>query len=292
MQLRALVDRPSWLKKKLVLNPALADTRNILSQERVYTVCESSICPNQNECFSKSQATFLLLGGICTRACAFCSAKRGIAEAVDEDEPRRISEAIRRLSIRHAVVTSVTRDDLSDGGAGQFVETVRLIRSHQRKVMIEVLVPDFKGDREAISKVVEAEPEVFGHNIETVERLYGEVRSGADYARSLDLLRYAKGLSPARFTKSSIMVGLGESAGEVISTMKDLRKCGCDIVTIGQYLRPRQGNVPVARYVTPKEFDMYKEEALKSGFKAAISGPFVRSSYLAEEAYNQATIGG
>ena len=199
--------RPAWLKKRIIINDVLADTRKALSDERINTVCASSICPNQNECFSKSQATFLLLGDICTRACAFCSAKRGFVRGIDDNEPQRILDAIIKLGIRYAVITSVTRDDLKDGGAGQFAKTVRLIKRHSRRIRIEVLTPDFKGKREAIKKITETAPDVFGHNIETVERLYASVRSGSDYGRSLELLRYVKEINPAQLTKSSLMVG-------------------------------------------------------------------------------------
>ncbi len=282
--------RPPWLKKRLIQNSALADTRKILSEERIHTVCESSICPNQNECFANSQATFLLLGDICTRGCAFCSAKRGSAKGViDEDEPRRILDAVRRLGLRYVVITSVTRDDLEDGGADHFAKTICLIKKYSQSIKIEVLIPDFKGDRKAIERVTEAGPDVFGHNIETVERLYKRARAGADYNRSLELLRYVKEIKPLQLTKSSIMAGLGEEAGEVFSAMKDLREAYCDILTIGQYLRPRQDNMPVSKYVTPREFGRYKEMALKLGFKHVLSGPFVRSSYLAEEAYRFVT---
>lgn len=278
--------RPAWLKKRLILNDALADTRKILSEEHLNTVCKSSICPNQNECFSKGQATFLLLGDICTRSCAFCSAKRGVAYPVDADEPRRISDAIGRLGIRYAVITSVTRDDLEDGGAGQFADTIRAIRRRSNSIKIEILVPDFRGNREAIKRVAQAAPDVFGHNIETVKRLYKSVRPGANYERSLELLRYVKEVMLGQLTKSSLMVGLGETEGEVLATMKDLKSSGCDILTIGQYLKPGQDNLPVSRYVTPQEFDRYKEMAVKLGFKAVFSGPFVRSSYRAEEIYD------
>ena len=287
--MNTVISRPHWLKKQLIISDAAANTRKILSDENIHTVCGSSICPNQNECFSKGQATFLLLGDICTRGCAFCSAKIGAAGNVDEDEPRRISDAIVKLGIRYAVITSVTRDDLEDGGAGQFAKTARLIRGNPDPVKVEFLTPDFKGDKEAVKIAAEASPEVFGHNIETVERLYESVRSGADYGRSLELLRYVKELNPRQLTKSSIMVGLGEREEEVLKVMQDLRGAGCDILTIGQYLRPGRDNLLAVKYVTPEEFGAYNESALGLGFKYVLSGPFVRSSYLAEECYNEAT---
>ncbi|MDO8524860.1 MAG: lipoyl synthase [Candidatus Omnitrophota bacterium] len=285
---RVLIKRPPWLKKRLIQNSVLAGTRTILSEERIHTVCESSICPNQNECFANSRATFLLLGDACTRGCAFCSAKRASAKGfVDEDEPRRILDAIRRLGLRYVVITSVTRDDLEDGGAWHFAKAIGVIKKYSRSIKVEVLIPDFKGDRKSIERVVEASPDVFGHNIETVERLYRRVRAGADYNRSLGLLRYVKEVKPDQLTKSSIMVGLGEETEEVFSAMKDMREAGCDILTIGQYLKSRHDNLPVSKYVPPQEFGRYRETALKLGFRSVISGPFVRSSYLAEEAYNE-----
>ena len=290
--MNAVMNRPPWLKKRLIVNAALAETRKILSDGSIHTVCESSICPNQNECFSKSQATFLLLGDICTRSCAFCSAKKGSAQGrVDEDEPQRISDAIVKMGIRYAVITSVTRDDLEDGGAEQFAKTIRLVRRDSPGIKIEVLTPDFRGNREAVKSIAEAAPDVFGHNIETVRRLYYGVRPGASYRRSLEFLRYVKDVNLAQLTKSSIMVGLGEEERELLAAIKDLRDAGCDVLTLGQYLRPRQDNLPVSKYVTPEEFERYREMALESGFRYVISGPFVRSSYLAEEAYNQ-SIGG
>ena len=288
MMTSTLIARPPWLKKRLISSETLADTKRILSEEAIRTVCESSICPNQNECFSRAQATFLLSGDVCTRACAFCSVKKGTPSAVDKDEPRRILDAIRKLGIRYLVLTSVTRDDLDDGGAGQFADVIRIVRGYSREIKIEVLVPDFKGDAAAVKRVVEARPDVFGHNIETVERLYGTARAGANYCRSLELLQCAKDASALQLTKSSIMVGLGETEEDMLSAMKDLRKVNCDILTIGQYLRPRQDNVPVARYVTPHEFGRYRKAGLKLGFRYVASGPFVRSSYMAEETYSMA----
>ena len=286
MMTSTLIARPPWLKKRLISSETLTGTKRILSESSIHTVCESSICPNQNECFSRAQATFLLLGDVCTRACAFCSVKKGAPSAVDKDEPRRILDAVRKLGIRYLVLTSVTRDDLDDGGAGQFANVIHMVRCYSKKIKIEVLVPDFKGDAAAVKRVVEAEPDVFGHNIETVERLYEKVRSGADYRRSLGVLRSAKNINAAQLTKSSLMVGLGEGEGGLVAAMEDLRETGCDILTLGQYLNPRQENAQVSRYVTPQEFDTYKGVAMKLGFRYVASGPFVRSSYLAEEIYN------
>ena len=283
-----IIARPPWLKKRLVANSILAETRRVLSEGGVRTVCESGICPNQNECFSSGHATFLLLGDICTRSCAFCSVRRGLPSAIDRDEPRKIADTVKKLALRYVVLTSVTRDDLEDGGASHFAETIRSIRRYSADALIEVLTPDFRGDRRAVEIVTEAGPEVFGHNIETAESLYAAARIGAKYQRSLELLRYVKKIAAHQITKSSIMVGLGEQEAEIIATLEDLREAGCDIVTIGQYLRPRQNNLRIARYITPDEFDRYKIAALRMGFKYVSSGPFVRSSYGAEEGYLRA----
>ena len=285
MTANTLIARPPWLKKRLVSGETFADTKRILSEGSIHTVCDSSICPNQNECFSRAQATFLLLGDVCTRACAFCSVKKGTPSAMDKDEPRRILDAARKLGIRYLILTSVTRDDLDDGGAEQFADVISTVRRYSNKIKIEALVPDFKGDTAAVKRVAEAGPDVFGHNIETVERLYGTARAGANYRRSLKLLQCAKEANASGLTKSSIMLGLGETEEDVLSALKDLRKVDCDILTIGQYLRPRQDNLPIAKYVTPQEFARYRETALELGFRYVVSGPFVRSSYMAEEAY-------
>ena len=286
MTANAIIERPPWLKKRLVMNNAPAGTSKILSEEAIHTVCSSAFCPNQNECLSHGQATFLLLGDVCTRACAFCAVKKGMPQAAGRGESFAVTETVKKLGLRYAVLTSVTRDDLEDGGASQFVNVIRAIRQYSKEVKVEVLTPDFKGNEKAVKTVIDASPDVFGHNIETVERLYFTVRAGADYHRSLNLLRYVKKLNPSGLTKSSIMAGLGESAEELLSAMKDLRQAGCDILTIGQYLRPRKDNLSVAKYVKPREFGRFKEAALGLGFKYCASGPFVRSSYLAEEAYN------
>ncbi len=286
---------PSWLKKRLIVNDALYDTLKILSEAKVKTICASSGCPNQNECFSKAQATFLILGDRCTRSCAFCNCRAGLnlpygpAEKdmlpVDPSKPEKIAAVIGRLALKYAVITSVTRDDLEDGGAAQFVKVIRSIRRLSGDVRIEVLVPDFKGNFASIKMISGAAPDVLGHNIETVRRLYETVRAFADYDRSLRLLKYVKKINPRQRTKSSIMVGLGENEEEVFSAMEDLRDTGCDMLAIGQYLRPGKDNIPVARYVTPAEFGRYKAKAAELGFKYTASGPFVRSSYNAEEYY-------
>lgn len=282
--MNATAARPPWLTKKLIVNNRLADTIKILSEERIATVCESGLCPNRNECFSRSQAAFLLLGRVCTRNCGFCSVEKGVPGVPRSDEPEEIADATRRLNLRFVVLTSVTRDDLTDGGAGQFADTINAIRCNTPDVKVEVLVPDFKGEKTSVKIVADARPDVFSHNIETVENSYGMARPMAGYSRSLEVLRYAKEAG-LRYTKSSIMVGLGEEPGELLKTMKDLRGAGCDILTLGQYLRPRKANLPVAKYITPEEFQEYKKMAYGLGFKYVASGPFVRSSYMAEEGY-------
>ncbi len=294
---RLLIDRPPWLKKKLVINGLAAETSGTISGDHLNTVCSSSLCPNQNECLSKGQATFLLLGNRCTRSCAFCNCRADLSMPemrnlpIDPSEPKKIASAVNSLGLKYVVITSVTRDDLEDGGSSQFARTLEEIKKNSDEIKAEVLVPDFKGGRKAIEIVVRASPDVFGHNIETVERLYRQARVEADYDRSLGLLRYVKKIRPNQLTKSSIMVGLGEEEEEVFSAMKDLRGAGCDMLTIGQYLRPRQDNLPVSKYIPPQEFDRYRDAALKLGFRSVLSGPFVRSSYLAEETYYK-TIGG
>ena len=280
-----ITQRPAWLKKRLITSRSSFDTRAILAEGKIHTVCESAICPNQNECFSRREATFLLLGDICTRTCSFCSVKKGVPLAVDKDEPLKILDAVKKLKLKYAVITSVTRDDLEDGGASQFAKVIGLIRDYSQEIKVEVLTPDFGGDCAGVKMIAEAGPDIFSHNIETVRRLYPVIRAGADYHRSLELLRYVKEIKALLLTKSSIMVGLGESEEDLAATMRDLRLTGCDILAIGQYLQSRQENVPIVKYVTPPEFDRYKAMALEYGFKYVASGPFVRSSYRAEETY-------
>lgn len=276
---------PSWLKKRLVVNEALFNTEEILSHAGVSTVCVSSMCPNLNECFSRSQATFLILGDVCTRSCGFCSVKKGTPAKVDADEPARIAEAIRKLGLSYVVITSVTRDDLDDGGAGHFTRVMEKVREVNPQIEIELLVPDFEGQPDCVVGIVRHAPEVFGHNIETVGRLYPIARRGAGYQRSLGVLRKAKEISAGQITKSGLMLGLGEEKEEVVEAMKDLRDSGCDIITIGQYLRPAPLSLSVKRYVDPGEFAEYEIIAREMGFRFIASGPYVRSSYLAQKAY-------
>jgi len=274
---------PDWLKKRLIFSDEIFRTKETLKELSVLTVCESSLCPNLNECFSKAHATFLILGSSCTRACGFCSVDKGLPQAPDPDEPQRIAEAVTRLGLKFVVVTSVTRDDLPDGGASQFVKVVEAIRRVSGDIKLEVLVPDFNGNEGAVCEVLSARPDVFAHNIETVQRLYPLTRSGSSYTGSLRLLKKAKRFDLETITKSGIMVGLGETDKEVFDTILDLRRHGCDILTIGQYLRPKTANLPVARFVTPEQFNEYREFAHSLGFKHVSAGPFVRSSYYAEE---------
>jgi|WetSurMetagenome_2_1015567.scaffolds.fasta_scaffold01170_4 lipoyl synthase len=274
---------PPWLKRPLVATAATRQLERSLREDCLHTVCEEAHCPNSGECFTRGTATFLILGDICTRSCGFCGIAHGSPRPVDADEPRRVIAAIRRMGISHAVATSVTRDDLPDGGASLFAEIIERARRELPAVSMEVLVPDFNGNRTALNAVLAAGPNVFNHNVETVARLYPAVRPQADYQRSLTMLAYAAARGPDVKVKSGIMVGLGESYAEVESTLSDLRSFGCEIVTIGQYLRPSQSQLPVVEYITPEQFAAYRDLALGLGFFGVSSGPFVRSSYHAEE---------
>jgi len=274
--------KPSWLRKKLDLKVCHA-LKVLLRDLGLHTICEESGCPNISECFARGTATFLILGDVCTRNCRFCAVKKGKPLPVDADEPRRVAEAVRRLNLRHVVVTSVTRDDLPDGGAAQFAQTVLSIKEQMPNITIEVLIPDFQGNRKAIKSVVEAGPDVIGHNIETVPRLYPEVRPKADYRRSLEVLRVVKELNNKIYTKSGLMLGLGEDEKEVMQVCQDLRAVGCDFLSLGQYLAPNLKAYPVKAYIHPDKFEAYKRDALSLGFLYVASGPYVRSSYLAEE---------
>jgi lipoic acid synthetase len=246
------------------------------------TVCENARCPNRPECYSRRTATFMILGNVCTRPCGFCSVPRGETLEVEADEPERVAEAALRLGLRHVVITSVTRDDLPDGGAAHFYRCVLAVRE-RTGAAVEVLTPDFLGDTTAIDRVLEARPEVFNHNLETVPRLYRKVRGKADYRRSLDLLRRIKERAPEMVTKSGLMLGIGETAGELFDVFADLRQTGCDVLTLGQYLAPTLKHIPVARFVPPAEFDVIARTARIFGFRQVVAGPFVRSSYHAEE---------
>ena len=281
--LRVRAPRPDWLKVRLPAGERYARLRTLIRQQDLHTVCESARCPNIGECWGAGTATFMILGDVCTRACKFCAVKTGRPPAYDLDEPRRIADAIRRMNLDYAVVTSVDRDDLADGGAFVFAETIRLTREASPAITIEVLIPDLRGDAQSLRRIVDARPDVLAHNVETVPRLYPLVRAGSRYRRSLQLLGAVKAIHAAMLTKSSIMLGLGEQADEVLETMRDLRGAGVDILTLGQYLQPTREHLPVARYYSPDEFRELREAALVFGFSYVESGPLVRSSYHAEQ---------
>jgi lipoic acid synthetase len=260
----------------------VAQTSGLLERLGLPTVCDSARCPNRGECFSHLTATFLILGDVCTRGCAFCAVKRGRpGQKPEPDEPERLAEAVAELGLRHPVITSVTRDDLEDGGAKQFAAVVRALREICPGGRVELLIPDFGGSAEALAVVLEAGPDVLAHNVETVPRLYPQVRRGADYGRSLALLRQAKRMAPEVVTKSGLMLGLGEQAPEVEAVLRDLAGAGCDMLTLGQYLAPSLRHAPVARYVDRKEFAAWRDIALGFGFRSVAAGPLVRSSYKA-----------
>ena len=275
--------KPSWLKAKAPVGENFHNLKKLARGLGLHTVCESAQCPNIGECWDHHTATFMLLGDICTRRCGFCAVPKGRPEAIDWDESRRVAEAVAKLGLRHAVVTSVNRDDDNVGGARIFAETIRQIRELVPECRVEVLIPDFQGLAEPLRIVLDAKPNVLNHNTETVPRLYRAVRSGARYQRTLDLLANAKSWDPATVTKSGVMVGIGEETGELVEVFRDLGERGVDILTIGQYLRPSKDHLPMTRYYTPAEFVSLKEEALKFGFKHVESGPLVRSSYHAHE---------
>ncbi len=272
---------PRWLKRPLP-QPGMAYTSDVISNLKLETVCESAKCPNRTECWSQKTATFMIGGNVCTRPCGFCSVPKGKTERLELDEPERVAEAAARLGLRYVVITSVTRDDLKDGGAEHWYRTVLAVRE-KTGAQIEVLVPDFLGNRAAISRVIESRPDVFNHNTETVPRLYHRVRRNAEYRRTLDLLKQVKDEAPDMPTKSGLMLGLGETRSELLDVFADLRAVNCDMLTLGQYLQPTPEHLPVERYLPPEEFDEIGEQARKLGFSMVASGPFVRSSYHAGE---------
>jgi lipoyl synthase len=277
------VPKPSWLRAKAPSGDNFHNLKKLARGLGLHTVCESAQCPNIGECWNHKTATFMLLGDICTRRCGFCAVPKGRPEPIDWDEPRRVAEAVATLGLKHAVVTSVNRDDDNIGGAKVFAETIREIRELTPDCRIEVLIPDFQGLDEALKVVLDANPDVLNHNTETVPRLYRVVRSGARYERTLTLLANAKKFSPGMVTKSGVMVGLGESSEELVEVFRDLGSRGVDILTIGQYLRPSKDHLPIARFYAPEEFQYLKDEALRFGFRHVESGPMVRSSYHAHE---------
>jgi lipoic acid synthetase len=282
-----LMKKPSWLKRRLPSGRQYEQTRALLRSGRLHTVCQEADCPNIFECFSKHTATFLILGDRCTRTCTFCAVQHHPEGEMDPDEPRRVADAAAEMDLTHVVVTSVTRDDLPDGGAAIFAETIDQLRRKIPKVTVEVLIPDFQGDADALAMVLAAAPDVLNHNIETVERLYPSVRPQAGYQQSLELLRRARQQAPNIPTKSGLMLGLGETDNEIEKTLKDLRQNDCQMITIGQYLQPSVNHHPVVRYVPPESFDRWRHVAEELGFASVASGPFVRSSYNAGKALGE-----
>ena len=273
--------RPSWIKAKAPDGEEYRELKRLVESAHLHTVCQSAHCPNIGECWRARTATFMILGNTCTRNCRFCAVNHGKPDPMDPDEPRRVAEAVKHLGLKHAVITSVTRDDQPDGGAAIFAETIRLIHESIPGCSVEVLIPDLQGDRDALTMVVQAKPEILNHNVETVARCYPEVRPQAIYRRSIEVLAAAKSIDPKMRTKSGLMVGVGETWDELIETMRDLRAVDCDILTIGQYLAPSKEHHPIARYYTPEEFADLKTAGLEMGFGYVESAPLVRSSYHA-----------
>lgn len=276
--------KPDWLRIRVQGDGKYKEVEEILKNLSLNTVCEEANCPNKMECFNRKTATFMILGRVCTRNCSFCNVEKGKPQPVDEYEPVHVAKAADKLDLRHVVITSVTRDDLPDGGAGHFAKVIQELRKLGKRVTVEVLIPDFRGSMEALNKVIDAMPEIINHNVETVPRLYPSVRPMAVYKRSLDLLAAVKREKPEILTKSGIMVGLGEKKEEVIEVMEDLRGVDCDFLTIGQYLAPSKKHHPVVEYIHPDIFEEYREKAYETGFAYVASRPFVRSSYMAEKA--------
>ena len=277
--------KPRWLKKRLPTGPQYEKVKELIGKDRLHTVCQEAKCPNMWECFSHQTATFLIMGSRCTRNCRFCSISQGPAEPPDPAEPDRVAAAARQMGLSYVVITSVTRDDLTDGGAGFFAKTIAAVHRQIPSAKVEVLIPDFQGNAPALQTVLDAHPDVLNHNIETVPRLYPIVRPQARYRRSLQLLSRVQKYAPGLPIKSGLMLGLGESFEEIRSTLKDLIDAGCRILTLGQYLRPSKAHLPVKRFVPPAEFENWKHTALEMGFSEVASGPFVRSSYHARELY-------
>jgi lipoic acid synthetase len=277
--------KPSWLKKRIPPIQELEKVRAILGRGNLHTVCEEARCPNLGDCFSKGTATFLILGRVCTRNCGFCAVERGTPLPLNESEPETVARAVRELKLQYVVLTSVTRDDLQDGGASHYAKAIRAIRDRDPGVKIEVLIPDLKGDRAGLATILRERPDVLNHNVETVPRLYPQVRPQAGYRRSLELLEWVKETEPSMLTKSGLMLGLGETREEVLNLLADLREVGCDFLTIGQYLQPRSDRLSVVRYVPPEEFEDYRRIAQDMGFRGVASGPFVRSSFHASQMF-------
>ena len=279
---------PTWFNKKIPDQRVMLSVKGLLDGLSLHTICESALCPNLGDCFSRGTATFLILGDVCTRHCTFCAVEKGCPSPIDKMEPQHLLRAVEKLGLKYVVVTSVTRDDLVDGGASQFVEVIRMLRENVEDVTVEVLIPDFLGSTQSLRAIVEACPQVINHNVETVPRLYSEVRAGADYERSLELLFTVKRISSQIVTKSGLMLGLGETRDEVLEVMRDLREADCELLTIGQYLQPSSEHHPVARFVSPEEFAEYEEMGKNMGFTGIASAPLVRSSFNAANLYAQA----
>lgn len=275
------IKKPNWLRVKLPIGENYKKVRALVDEHKLHTICESGSCPNMGECWGEGTATFMILGNICTRSCGFCAVQTGRPDAVDEFEPGKVAHSIKTMQIKHAVITSVDRDDLKDGGAGIWVQTVKAVRHQSPGTTMETLIPDFAGKWENLQQIIDVAPEIVSHNLETVRRLTKQVRIQAKYDRSLEVLfRLKKG---GMRTKSGVMLGLGETDEEVIETMEDLRAVGVDILTLGQYLQPTPKHLPIVEFVTPERFDKYREIGLKMGFRFVESGPLVRSSYHAEK---------
>ncbi|RCW42081.1 lipoyl synthase [Paenibacillus prosopidis] len=283
MKQQETLKKPDWLRIKLATDGNFAEIKDMMRSKTLHTVCEEARCPNIYECWANRTATFMILGDICTRACRFCAVKTGMPTELDLEEPERVAEAAEQMGLQHCVVTSVARDDLKDGGASIFAATVRAIRKRMPFCRVEVLIPDFLGNKEALQIVMDANPDILNHNVETVERLSDRVRAKAKYSRTMELLRRAKEMKPNIPTKSSIMLGVGEEWDEILQTMDDLRANDVNILTLGQYLQPTPNHLPIVRYVHPDEFAKLKEEGLKRGFRHVESAPLVRSSYHAHE---------
>ena len=282
------LDRPKWLRAPAPVGENYRDLKSLIGRLRLHTVCESAACPNVGECWNHRTATFMMLGNVCTRRCGFCAVEKGAPLPVDYDEPRRVAEAVAAMGLKFAVITSVNRDDREDGGAELFAMVIREIRARVPGCGVEVLVPDFQGNHAAVETVMDAAPDVLNHNTETVPRLYRQVRLGARYERSLDVLAHAKRVRPATPTKSGLMLGLGETPDEVLQVMRDLRAHQVDILTLGQYLRPSPKHLPIVRYVSPPEFEAFRRAGYQLGFAHVESGPLVRSSYHAAESVGPA----
>jgi len=277
--------KPEWFKKPVPDPLVLAKMKELMDDLQLHTVCESAHCPNSGECFARGVATFIILGDVCTRNCTFCAVKHGQLSPPDVNEPEHVVEAVKKLGLQHVVITSVTRDDLPDGGAYQFAKVIEAIRSYNSQISVEVLIPDFQGSISALEVVVSSRPAVINHNIETVPRLYSRVRPQASYKRSLQLLRNVKFIEGELLTKSGLMLGLGERSEEIIQVMEDLREVDCDFLTIGQYLRPSPNHHQVVRFVPPVEFEKYKDIGMAMGFRGVASAPLVRSSFQADKMF-------